>query len=64
YRALDGVEVGLVARRLGRKPGEVRDGLQWLERLGLTRPLDYPMNLSGLSYYRLQGVGHALPADH
>jgi hypothetical protein len=64
YRALDGVEVGLVARRLGREPGEVRDGLQWLERLGLARPLDYPMNLSGLSYYRLYGVEHALPADH
>jgi len=64
YRALDGVEVGLVARRLGREPGEVREGLQWLERLGLTRPLDYPMNLSGLSYYRLRGVEHALRADH
>ncbi len=64
YRALDGVEVGLVARRLGREPGEVRDGFQWLERLGLTRPLDYPMNLSGLSYYHLHGVEHALPEDH
>ena len=64
YRALDGVEVGVVARRLGREPGEVRDGLQWLERLGLTRPLDYPMNFSGLSYYRLHGVEPALPADH
>ena len=49
---------------LGREPGEVRDGLQWLERLGLTRPLDYPMNLSGLSYYRLHDVEHAFSADH
>jgi hypothetical protein len=64
YRALDDVEVGVVARRLGREPGEVRDGLQWLEQIGIASPLDYPMNFSGLSYYRLQGVENALPADH
>ena len=63
YRAPDGVEVGVVARRLGREPREVRDGLQWLERLGLTRPLDYPMNFSGLSYYRLHGVEPAMKAS-
>ncbi len=60
YRAPDGVEVEVVARRLGREPREVRDGLQWLERLGLTRPLDYPLNFSGLSYYRLHGVEPAM----
>ena len=64
YRAPDGVEVGRLARRLGREPLEVRDGLQWLERLGLTRLLDYSMNLSGLSYYRLHGGESAPRANH
>ena len=63
YRAPAGVEVGELARRLEREPREVRDGLQWLEHLGLTRPLDYPMNFSGLSYHHLC-VENAPSANH
>ena len=63
YRAPDGVEVGELARRLEREPREVRDGLRWLERLGLTRPLDYAMNFSGLSYHHLRAES-APSANH
>lgn len=57
YRTQPGaLDAGEIARALGRGRVEVGDGLNWLEREGLTRRVSYTMNLSGLAYYGLPSV--------
>lgn len=49
----DAAEADEIARDLGWEPRAVRDGLDWLERSGLTHRVGYTMNFSGLPYYGL-----------
>ena len=47
------VGVDEIAREIGLVSSTVGEGLDWLERNGLTRRISYTMNLSGFPYYEL-----------
>lgn len=57
YRNQSGaLEVGGIARALGRESREVGEGLSCLERNGLTNRVGYTVNLSGVMYFSLPGA--------